>query len=105
MSVGSLQARPKNESPTGNPEMNPMGTVMWGYPATAGGVESPPRSWSPSMWSVSHARRARGSHQRVELVLIHDRVDALRTHELFAFLQRVQIFLLRQIAFPLRLQK
>ena len=40
--VGSLQARPKNEMPTGNPEMNPAVTLMFGYPATAAAFELPP---------------------------------------------------------------
>ena len=30
MSVGSLQARPKNDSPTGRPWTSPAGTVMFG---------------------------------------------------------------------------
>ena len=36
--IGSLKARPKNESPTGSPNTSPAGTVMCGYPATAAGV-------------------------------------------------------------------
>ena len=39
ISAASLHARPKNESPTGRPKMNPMGTLMLGYPATAGRLE------------------------------------------------------------------
>src|SRR3990172_7096474 len=49
ISVGSCQALEKNEMPTGRPKIYPAGTVIWGYPATAGGkvlfmsqlVESP----------------------------------------------------------------
>ena len=33
--LGSLQARPKNEMPTGSSNTCPAGTVMLGYPATA----------------------------------------------------------------------
>ena len=42
ISVGSLQARPKNAIPTGKPATNPAGTVMLGYPATAAGLELAP---------------------------------------------------------------
>ncbi len=40
--TGSLHARPKNDTPTGIPSMNPAGTVMSGYPATAAAFELPP---------------------------------------------------------------
>src|SRR5271157_2256604 len=53
--VGSLQARPKNEIPTGKPERNPAVTLMLGYPATAAAFELPPATWSPLTRSVSHA--------------------------------------------------
>src|SRR5207253_3428695 len=55
-STGSLQARPKNESPAGKPKMNPAGTVISGYPATAAAFELPPPAWSPSTQSVIQAR-------------------------------------------------
>ena len=42
ISVGSLHARPKNEIPTGSPNAKPAGTVMCGYPATAGMLDAPP---------------------------------------------------------------
>src|SRR5579871_661039 len=56
ISVGSLQAGPKKEIAAGRPCTNPAGTVICGYPATAGSVEQLPVSWSPFTRSVSHAR-------------------------------------------------
>src|SRR6266496_4748661 len=53
--VGSLQARPKNEIPTGSPDKNPTVTLMLGYPATAAAFELPPATWSPLIKSVNHA--------------------------------------------------
>src|ERR1700751_795907 len=53
--LGSLQARPKNEIPTGNPEMEPAGPVMLGSPATAAGEVLPPSPWSPVSQSVKCA--------------------------------------------------
>src|SRR6202050_4156564 len=55
ISVGSLHALPKNEIPTGKPATNPAGTVMWGYPAIAAGLELDPRAGSPFTRSVTHA--------------------------------------------------
>src|SRR5262249_20703504 len=58
MSVASLQARPKNEIPTGNPRTYPAGTVMCGYPATAAtvdGLDTSPPKLSPLTRSVSDA--------------------------------------------------
>ena len=49
ISAGSDQAGPKKEIPAGNPCTRPAGTVTWGYPATAGGVEQPPAALSPLM--------------------------------------------------------
>src|ERR1700682_673001 len=42
INTGSLHARPKNEIPTGKPNTNPAGTLMFGYPATAAGADLPP---------------------------------------------------------------
>ena len=44
INVGSLHARPKNETPTGIPKTNPAGTLIFGYPATAASDELPPVS-------------------------------------------------------------
>src|SRR3954468_23838201 len=41
-STASLHARPKNEIPTGSPKINPAGTLIFGYPATAVAFELPP---------------------------------------------------------------
>src|SRR5271165_2068843 len=60
-SVGSLHGTPKNEMPAGRPCTNPAGTVMCGYPATAGGVEQPPFALSPLIQSVSQARHDVGA--------------------------------------------
>src|SRR4249920_3476402 len=54
MSVPSLQARPKNEIPTGSAsKANPAGTVTLGYPATAAPEELWPAALSPFTKSVS----------------------------------------------------
>ena len=62
ISTGSLHARPKNETPAGRPETNPMGTLMSGYPAMAAGPALlPPSSRSPLMWSVTQGRSRVGA--------------------------------------------
>jgi len=55
MSRPSLQARPKNERPTGNPKIIPAGSVIDGYPATAAMDELPPRPPSPANNSMAWA--------------------------------------------------
>ncbi len=39
ISALSLSAVPMNDKPTGNPETNPAGTVIFAYPETAANVE------------------------------------------------------------------
>src|SRR6202795_1340663 len=53
--TGSLQARPKNEIPTGKPNTNPAVTFTFGYPAAAANFELPPPNESPFTMSVNHA--------------------------------------------------
>src|SRR5271157_4082778 len=50
-------------------------------------------------------RRAGGRHQRVQFELIHHRVDPLRAHQAFAFVESVQIFLPVKRPFFLRLEE
>ena len=96
MSVGSLHARPKNDSPTGNPCTSPAGTVMFGYPATAAYPELLP----PEMVTVDqvgHPGRSTGrSDNGVQLVLIHGPVDAIGTGQTPSRGQRCQIRRVRE---------
>ena len=93
MSTGSLQARPKNEMPTGRPKTNPIGTVMWGYPAMAAGVELPPTSWSPSTWSVRNAGPPVGATRASNLNCSITASIPCRAHQILASVERVQVFL------------
>ena len=96
MSVGSLQARPKNDSPTGRPCTSPAGTVMFGYPATAGY----PRAAAAEVVAVDQIGHPGGSTGRsdngVELVLVHGPVDALGARETAGGGQRGQIRRVRE---------
>ena len=61
--------------------------------------------WSPFTRSVSQAGPPVGATMRVELVLIHDRVDALGPRQPTVLVQRLQVGRVRERPLLLRLQE
>ena len=100
MSVGSWKAPPIKEMPTGMPKMYPAGTVIWGYPATAGreGLRlGDPRGGNELIPDdrVDQAHGASGGgDDRIQVVFLQRGIDPLGPGELMVPLQSLLVGLI-----------